>query len=108
MNVLNRTNNTVNTYTERILQFGEGNFLRAFANWMIHEMNKKAGFDAGVVAVQPIDQGLINDQDGLYTIYLNGIKMERQYEHEIIDCIQRGINPYTNYDDYLANAENGI
>ena len=110
MNVLNRTNNTVNTYTERILQFGEGNFLRAFANWMIHEMNKKAGFDSGVVAVQPIDQGLINmlnDQDGLYTIYLNGIKNgEAISEHEIIDCIQRGINPYTNYADYLANAEN--
>ena len=110
MNVLNRTNNKVNTYTERILQFGEGNFLRAFANWMIHEMNKKAGFDAGVVAVQPIDQGLINmlnDQDGLYTIYLNGIKNgEAISEHEIIDCIQRGINPYTNYDDYLANAQN--
>ena len=110
MNVLNRTNNTVNTYTERILQFGEGNFLRAFANWMIHEMNKKTGFDAGVVAVQPIDQGLINmlnDQDGLYTIYLNGIKNgEAISEHEIIDCIQRGINPYTNYADYLANAEN--
>ena len=110
MNVLNRTNNTVNSYTERILQFGEGNFLRAFANWMIHEMNKKAGFDAGVVAVQPIDQGLINmlnDQDGLYTIYLNGIKNgEAISEHEIIDCIQRGINPYTNYADYLANAEN--
>ena len=110
MNVLNRTNNTVNTYSERILQFGEGNFLRAFANWMIHEMNKKAGFDAGVVAIQPIDQGLINmlnDQDGLYTIYLNGIKNgEAISEHEIIDCIQRGINPYTNYADYLANAEN--
>ncbi len=110
MNVLNRTNNNVNTYTERILQFGEGNFLRAFANWMIHEMNMKAGFDAGVVAVQPIDQGLINmlnDQDGLYTIYLNGIKNgEAISEHEIIDCIQRGINPYTNYADYLANAEN--
>ena len=110
MNVLNRTNNSVNSYTERILQFGEGNFLRAFANWMVHEMNKKAGFDAGVVAVQPIDQGLINmlnDQDGLYTIYLNGIKNgEAISEHEIIDCIQRGINPYTNYADYLANAEN--
>lgn len=59
MKSLNRTTVSVNTYTERILQFGEGNFLRAFANWMIHEMNKKAGFDAGVVVVQPIDQGLV-------------------------------------------------
>jgi len=110
MNALNRSTASVNTYTERVIQFGEGNFLRAFANWMIHEMNKKAGFDGGVVAVQPIDQGLIkmlNDQDGLYTLYLNGIKNGKAIsEHEIIDCIQRGINPYENYTDYLANAEN--
>ncbi|TGV02616.1 tagaturonate reductase [Flavivirga rizhaonensis] len=110
MQELNRHTATVKTYTERIIQFGEGNFLRAFANWMIHEMNKKANFDAGVVAVQPIDQGLIkmlNDQDGLYTLYLNGIKNGQAIsEHEIIDCIQRGINPYENYIEYLANAEN--
>lgn len=110
MDALNRNTANVKTYTERIIQFGEGNFLRAFANWMIHEMNKKANFDAGVVAVQPIDQGLIkmlNDQDGLYTLYLNGIKDGKAIsEHEIIDCIQRGINPYSNYTDYLANAEN--
>tara|TARA_R110001583_G_scaffold14966_2_gene62049 strand:+ start:210 stop:1646 length:1437 start_codon:yes stop_codon:yes gene_type:complete len=110
MKKLNRTTVEANTYTERILQFGEGNFLRAFANWMIHEMNKKANFDAGVVVVQPIDQGLIqllNDQDCLYTLYLNGIKNgEVLSEKEVIDCIQRGINPYENYADYLANAEN--
>lgn len=110
MKSLNRTTVKANTYTERILQFGEGNFLRAFANWMIHEMNKKADFDAGVVVVQPIDQGLIqllNDQDCLYTLYLNGIKNgEILSEKEVIDCIQRGINPYENYADYLANAEN--
>lgn len=110
MQELNRSTANVKTYTERIIQFGEGNFLRAFANWMIHEMNKKANFDAGVVAVQPINQGLIkmlNDQDGLYTLYLNGIKNGKAIsEHEIIDCIQRGINPYENFADYLANAEN--
>jgi len=110
MNSLNRSTASVNIYTERIIQFGEGNFLRAFANWMIHEMNKKANFDSGVVVVQPIDQGLIkmlNDQDGLYTLYLNGIKKGKAIsEHQIIDCIQRGINPYENYAGYLANAEN--
>lgn len=110
MKSLNRTTAEANTYTERILQFGEGNFLRAFADWMIHEMNKKTNFDAGVVVVQPINQGLIkmlNDQDCLYTLYLNGIKNgEILSEHEVIDCIQRGINPYENYADYLANADN--
>tara|TARA_R110002126_G_scaffold291782_1_gene458029 strand:+ start:55733 stop:57163 length:1431 start_codon:yes stop_codon:yes gene_type:complete len=110
MQELNRKTANVNTYTERIVQFGEGNFLRAFANWMIHEMNKQANFDAGVVAIQPINQGLIkmlNDQDGLYTLYLNGIKNgEAISEHQIVDCIQRGINPYENNADYLAVAEN--
>lgn len=110
MKNLNRNTVKANLYTERIIQFGEGNFLRAFANWMIQEMNIKANFDAGVVAIQPINQGLIkmlNDQDGLYTLYLNGIKNgEAISEHEVIDCIQRGINPYENYEDYLTNAEN--
>ena len=112
MKMINLNRNTVkaNTYTERIVQFGEGNFLRAFADWMIHEMNKRANFDAGVVVVQPINQGLIktlNEQDGLYTLYLNGIKDEKAIsEHEIIDCVQRGINPYENHADYLAIAKN--
>jgi tagaturonate reductase len=110
MKLLNRTTVSANTYTERILQFGEGNFLRAFANWMIQEMNIKVGFDAGVVVVQPIDQGLVkmlNDQDCLYTLYLNGIKNgEILSEHQIIDCIQRAINPYANFSDYIANAGN--
>ena len=110
MKNLNRNTLKVNTYTERIIQFGEGNFLRAFANWMIHEMNKQANFDAGVVVVQPIKHGLIkmlDDQDGLYTLYLNGIKNGKAIsEHQVIDCIQRGVNPYENHADYLAVAEN--
>ena len=110
MKALNRSTVTANSYPERILQFGEGNFLRAFADWMIHEMNKIAGFNAGVVVIQPIKQGLIkilNDQDGLYTLYLNGIKNGRAVsEHQIIDCIQRAINPYQEYSAFLAIAEN--
>lgn len=110
MNSLSRNTTSTNTYTERIVQFGEGNFLRAFANWMFHEMNENANFDGGVVAVQPIEQGLIkmlNDQDGLYTLYLNGIKDGKAIsEHKIIDCIQRGINPYENHADFMAIAEN--
>jgi tagaturonate reductase len=110
MTTLNRKTKKANSYTERILQFGEGNFLRAFSNWMIQQMNDKANFDAGVVVVQPIDQGLVktlNEQDGLYTLYLNGIKNgEAISEHLVIDCIQRGINPYEDFDGYMANAKN--
>ena len=110
MKALNRNTLKTDSYTERILQFGEGNFLRAFANWMIHEMNHQANFDAGVVVIQPISNGLIktlNDQDGLYTLYMNGIKNGKVLsERKVVDCIQRGINPYEDYDAYLANAEN--
>lgn len=110
MNILNRNTVQTESFTERILQFGEGNFLRAFANWMIHEMNHQANFDAGAVVIQPIANGFIkilNDQDGLYTLYMNGIKNgEVLSERKVVDCIQRGINPYEDYDAYLANAEN--
>ena len=110
MKALNRSTVTANSYPERILQFGEGNFLRAFADWMIHEMNKNAGFNSGVVVIQPIKQGLVrilNDQDGLYTLYLHGIKNGQAVsEHQIIDCIQRAINPYQEYSAFLAIAEN--
>ena len=40
-------------FPERIIQFGEGNFLRAFVDWIIHKMNKELDFDAGVLVVQP-------------------------------------------------------
>jgi len=110
MNTINRKTVNNRIYTERIIQFGGGNFLRGFADWMIHEMNKKADFDAGVVAVQSINKALVkilNDQDGLYTLYLNGIRNgEVISEHEVIDCIQRAIDLYENYDAYLSLAEN--
>ena len=94
----------------RVLQFGEGNFLRAFVDWIIHRMNKELNFDTGVTVVQPIAQGLIpllNEQDGLYTLYLNGLKNGQVVsEHELIECIQRTVNPYENFGAYLKEAEN--
>ena len=60
---------------ERVLQFGEGNFLRAFVDCFIDLLNEKAGFNGKVVLCQPIAQGLsdmINEQAGLYTLFLRG------------------------------------
>lgn len=97
-------------YPEKVLQFGEGNFLRAFADWMFHELNKKANFNGSVVAVQPIDKGMVemlNEQDGLYTLYLRGLKNgQAESNHETIDVISRGINPYADFEAYLKTAEN--
>lgn len=97
-------------YPEKFLQFGEGNFLRAFVDWMVDKMNREAGFNAGVAVVQPIEQGmadLLNAQDGLYHVYLRGMKGGKPVrEVALIDCIGRALNPYTQFDEYLKLAEN--
>ncbi|SHE76280.1 tagaturonate reductase [Alkalibacter saccharofermentans] len=110
MNLNKNTYKNYKSYPEKVIQFGEGNFLRAFVDWQIDKLNKEADFNSGVVVVQPIDKGLVellNEQDGLYTLYLNGIKDgEASREHSVINCITRAINPYTQNDEYLALAHN--
>ncbi len=60
----------------RVLQFGEGNFLRAFIDWMIDRMNEAGVFNGSVMMVQPLPQGMgdvLNAQEGLYTLILRGM-----------------------------------
>lgn len=94
---------------EKVIQFGEGKFLRAFADWMILQMNKKSLFNGRVVVVQPLAEGLIdtlNRQDGLYTVVLRGIEKGEKVERiEIIPVISRGINPYTDWQEVLKLGE---
>ncbi|WP_160724530.1 tagaturonate reductase [Bacillus sp. USDA818B3_A] len=98
-------------YPEKVIQFGEGNFLRAFADWIIDKMNKEANFNGSVVVVQPREHGTtinkLNEQDGLFTLYLQGIKNKQAVrEHSVINCISRGINTYTSYSEYVELAKN--
>jgi tagaturonate reductase len=92
----------------RVLQFGEGNFLRGFVDWMIHRLNAKGRFGGRVVVVQPIAQGLanlLNEQDGLYTLLLRGMQAGKPVDHrELIDCVSRAINPYAEWNDVLTVA----
>lgn len=109
MKTLNRTNQAANSYPIRVLQFGEGNFLRAFVDWIIWKMNQKGDFNAGVAVVQPIANGMIdmlNEQNGLYHLVLKGLdKGEAIRQIQLIDVIQQGINPYTAFSDYMALAD---
>ena len=97
-------------FPEKVLQFGEGNFLRCFVDWMFNELNKKANFNGSVVVVQPIDKGMVhmlNEQDGLYTLYMRGLKNGvAESTHETINIISRGLNAYEQFDEYLKTAEN--
>ena len=110
MKTLNRQNVQANKYPERIIQFGEGNFLRAFVDWIVFNMNQKAGFNSSVVVVQPIDKGMVdmlNAQDGLYHVNLQGLDEGKEVDSiQLIDVISRGLNPYTQFDEYLKLAEN--
>ena len=90
---------------EKVLQFGEGNFLRAFVDYWFDVSNEKAGWNGKCVLVQPIAPGLaklINEQEGLYTLYLrgreNGEKVDRK---RVISCVSRCLNPYE-AEDYQA------
>lgn len=98
------------TLTERVLQFGEGNFLRGFVDWMIDRLNKENGGDYGVVLVQPLDKGLvdmINEQDGLYSLYLRGLLSgERVEETRVVECVTRGINPFADTKAFFDCAKN--
>ena len=110
MNTLNRSTADAKRYPTRIIQFGEGNFLRAFVDWIIWNTNQKTDFNAGVTVVQPIDRGMVdmlNSQDGLYHVNLQGIdKGEVVDSIQMIDVINGGLNPYADFEAYLALAEN--
>ena len=110
MQKLNRKNTSIsNTLPIKVIQFGEGNFLRAFVEYAFQTLNKTLGFNAGIVAVQPIEKGMVsalNDQDGLYTLFTKGIKNgEVVQEKELITNIVKGIDPYTCFKDYLDLAK---
>lgn len=95
---------------ERVLQFGDGNFLRAFVDHFIDRMNETAGFDGKVVVVQPAAPKLnpkLNQQDGLYTLLLRGREGGRPVSYRrVISCVSRCLNANEQWDALLECAEN--
>ncbi|PTX53979.1 tagaturonate reductase [Melghirimyces profundicolus] len=95
---------------ERIVQFGEGRFLRGFFDWMIHRLNRSGHWCGRIVAVQPTPRGkvvpVLNAQDGLYTVVLEGLQNGKPLrEVELVTSISRGINPYEEWEEVLKLAE---
>ncbi len=98
-------------YTNRIIQFGEGNFLRCFFDWQIDLLNEKTDFDAGITVIRPIDSDylpLLDTQDGLYTSIIRGINEEDKIikDYRLITSVNREIPVYKEFDEYLALAHN--
>ena len=107
---LNRENfGSGKTYPIKVLQFGEGNFLRAFVDFAFHKLNKELDFNAGVVVVQPLPGGMVemlDEQDAMYTVFLNGVKNGNKIQEiHLVDNIVKTINPYKNFKALLDVAK---
>lgn len=91
---------------EKIIQFGEGGFLRGFADWMIQKVNDNTDFGGKVVVVQPIKEGLcdmLTSQGCTYNHICRGVE---GVETSKIDVISRCVKVYDEFDEYLRLAEN--
>ena len=91
---------------EKVIQFGEGGFLRGFVDWMLQKVNETTDFDGQVVVVQPIKQGMcdmLSAQDCVYTHVCRG---SEGVEVKKIDVISRCVKPYEDWNAYMALAEN--
>lgn len=93
---------------EKVLQFGEGNFLRAFVDYFFDCANERTEWKGKGVLVQPIPRGLtnlINEQEGLYTLYLRGSnKGEKVDDKRVISFVSRCLNPYEDFDKVVEAA----
>ena len=93
----------------KIMQFGEGNFLRAFVDWIIQDLNDNGAISSGVAVVQPMPFGRVAElaaQDGLYTLRLEGIDGGKKVKNSrVIDVLGDFINPFADYEKFLKYGE---
>lgn len=93
----------------RVLQFGEGNFLRGFVDWMIDIANEKGLFDGDIVMVKAIPMGnldMLHAQDCLYTVSLRGqANGEQVVENRVVTSVADAVDAYAQYADYAAYAK---
>ncbi len=98
-------------YPIRVLQFGEGNFLRGFFDWMLQEMNKEGVFQGRAAVVQPIPGSMdsFHHQDSLYTLVLRGLsKGEPVKKKEIITSIGEVYSSSSQWEEVLSLAKDPL
>jgi len=109
MEILNRSNvNGLQDLDIKVLQFGGGNFLRAFVDWMVNRMNARCAYNGGVAIIKPTSGGnydALIEQGGLYHVISSGYaKGAIVDEMELISCVTKVVQPYTHFEDYLSLA----
>ena len=108
MNVLNKTMTNPANRPVKIVQFGEGNFLRGFVDYMIDIANEKELFDGSIVLIKPIEFGNLENfhaQDCQYTVSLRGIaEGEAKILNRQITSVKDAVDAYNEYDKYMDLA----
>lgn len=109
MELLNKTKTGKVERPVRVLQFGEGNFLRAFVDYMIDIANEQGKFDGDIVLVKPIEFGSLDRfraQESQYTVQLRGIADgEAKRINRVITSVTDVVDAYGEYERYAAYAK---
>ena len=108
---LNReTTGIKQTYPVKVLQFGDGNFMRGFMDWIIDILNEKTAFSGAVQIIRPLRRSNIEkkcEQDGLYHVVQKGLLNGNTIsETRLVTCVAGAINPYTDFEQFLKTSEN--
>lgn len=99
--------NVARMYPERIVQFGGGNFLRGFVDWVVDILNEETDFCSGIALVKatPGSYEDLDAQDCLFTTYLHGVRDGNFIEEtRLINSVNRSVYPYQNFAVYLELA----
>ncbi|MFS0722974.1 tagaturonate reductase [Paenibacillus sp. 1P07SE] len=95
----------------RAIQIGEGNFIRAFVNWMIHRSNSQGLFRGSVLVTQPRPAGapkleVLREQEGLFTLVERGVSGGETIDRtELVSSISQCVDPYAEWETFMASAE---
>ena len=95
----------------KVVQFGEGNFLRAFADCFIQYANDNLDYNGSIAIIKPTSRGntdLFDEQENLYNIVIRGVQDGKKVEEiKLVDSIDRVVNPYTDFGAYrdLAHCD---
>ncbi len=110
ININQKINKVYGKYPEKVLQIGEGNFLRAFADWMIETANEKGVYKGSILMTSAKGAGkceLLNSQNGLYTVVTRGIENGKLIsETKPITSVSRCVDITTNYKLFIEAAAN--
>ncbi len=93
----------------RILQIGDGNFLRAFVDWMVDVANGAGLMNGEIIMAQPLERGvaeLMKAQDQLFTVLLRGVHNGQPVQSKrLVSCIKDTLNPYSQWEAMLATVQ---